>query len=253
MLVSRSIKDVPSTAQLSTRPVIETCQSCSTMNQSLSFHLSEQEQALTASHTLRDMRHGLNKPEQYPHWSYASWTNGSIEDRGTVLPAYNSWSTSSIWNEAQDPAGSVYCKPFGTANRNGHSRHMSLNVVSESTNSAPDRTFLETTSSTTCVEDVESPNLGSRQTPLGVTPFAPVNLSTLDRESSTESHNQLEGPAKKESYAVLIYRALMEAEDHCLELRDIYKWVETHTDRVEVSSPSGWKNSIRHNLSMNRV
>ncbi|KAF2090012.1 winged helix DNA-binding domain-containing protein, partial [Saccharata proteae CBS 121410] len=52
-------------------------------------------------------------------------------------------------------------------------------------------------------------------------------------------------------YAKLIYRALMEAPGHTMVLRDIYSWFAKNTDKAEDKKATGWKNSIRHNLSMN--
>ena len=54
-------------------------------------------------------------------------------------------------------------------------------------------------------------------------------------------------------YAKLIERALLEAEGNRLYLKDIYAWIEINTDKAVNSSSNGWKNSVRHNLSMNGV
>lgn len=56
----------------------------------------------------------------------------------------------------------------------------------------------------------------------------------------------------KGNYATMLYQCLMEAEDHQLELKDIYQWFETHTEKPSCRT-SGWRNSVRHNLSMNEV
>ena len=53
-------------------------------------------------------------------------------------------------------------------------------------------------------------------------------------------------------YAKLIHKALMEAPNHAMSLQDIYKWFIENTDKGQ-STGSGWRNSIRHNLSMNQV
>lgn len=53
-------------------------------------------------------------------------------------------------------------------------------------------------------------------------------------------------------YAKLIHKALMEAPNHAMSLQDIYKWFMENTEKGS-SSGSGWRNSIRHNLSMNQV
>lgn len=58
---------------------------------------------------------------------------------------------------------------------------------------------------------------------------------------------------KEQPYAQLIYRALLDAPDHTMVLRDIYDWFRRHTDKATHSETKGWQNSIRHNLSMNGV
>jgi|TARA_R110002003_G_scaffold140_13_gene12824 hypothetical protein len=58
---------------------------------------------------------------------------------------------------------------------------------------------------------------------------------------------------KEQPYAQLIYKALLEADNHTMILRDIYDWFTKHTDKALNSETKGWQNSIRHNLSMNGV
>lgn len=58
---------------------------------------------------------------------------------------------------------------------------------------------------------------------------------------------------KEQPYAQLIYRALLDAPQHTMILRDIYDWFRVHTDKAAQSETKGWQNSIRHNLSMNGV
>ena len=65
--------------------------------------------------------------------------------------------------------------------------------------------------------------------------------------------NSSDGKSGKDSYAWLIYRALMDADDNKLSLQEIYSWVATHTDKANNPGVKGWQNSIRHNLSMNGV
>ena len=58
---------------------------------------------------------------------------------------------------------------------------------------------------------------------------------------------------RDEPYAQRIYRCLKEAPDHTMVLKDIYKWFTENTDKGQDPNVKGWQNSIRHNLSMNKV
>lgn len=60
-------------------------------------------------------------------------------------------------------------------------------------------------------------------------------------------------PFDDKPYAMLIYEALKQAPGHRMMLRDIYDWFRQNTTKVQESGSNGWQNSIRHNLSMNKV
>ena len=62
-----------------------------------------------------------------------------------------------------------------------------------------------------------------------------------------------ESDMKEEPYAKRIYRCLINAPGHTMVLRDIYEWFIMNTEKGKEPEASGWKNSIRHNLSMNKV
>lgn len=53
-------------------------------------------------------------------------------------------------------------------------------------------------------------------------------------------------------YSKLIFRALKEAEGNKLTLQQIYEWFTKSTNKGK-DNTKGWQNSIRHNLSMNKV
>lgn len=82
--------------------------------------------------------------------------------------------------------------------------------------------------------------------------------SVAHHQASARSiKDEMEGEGTEETkaelpYAKLIHKALMEAPNHAMSLQDIYKWFIENTDKGQ-SSGSGWRNSIRHNLSMNQV
>jgi len=54
-------------------------------------------------------------------------------------------------------------------------------------------------------------------------------------------------------YAKLLHRCLMSVPDHTMVLKDIYEWFRYNTDKGKDPNQRGWQNSIRHNLSMNKV
>ena len=43
------------------------------------------------------------------------------------------------------------------------------------------------------------------------------------------------------------------AKEERMMLRDIYEWFRHNTTKPQESGSNGWQNSIRHNLSMNKV
>jgi hypothetical protein len=58
---------------------------------------------------------------------------------------------------------------------------------------------------------------------------------------------------RDEPYAQRIFRCLKEAPNHTMVLKDIYKWFKDNTEKGQDPNYKGWQNSIRHNLSMNKV
>jgi hypothetical protein len=73
-----------------------------------------------------------------------------------------------------------------------------------------------------------------------------------DDEGAEGSQSAPEERISDEPYAKLIYRALLGAQDHRMALQEIYQWFIENTDKGSLTT-SGWRNSIRHNLSMNAV
>jgi hypothetical protein len=78
------------------------------------------------------------------------------------------------------------------------------------------------------------------------------DLTSPMSASDADNGVQADGSkAQHEPYAQLIYKALMSRPSHIMKLQEIYQWFEENTDKSEKNP--GWKNSIRHNLSMNAV
>ncbi|KAM8946415.1 forkhead box protein N2 isoform 2-T2 [Pelodytes ibericus] len=53
------------------------------------------------------------------------------------------------------------------------------------------------------------------------------------------------------SFSLLIYMAIEHSPNKCLPVKEIYSWI---LDRFPyfATAPTGWKNSVRHNLSLNK-
>lgn len=53
------------------------------------------------------------------------------------------------------------------------------------------------------------------------------------------------------SFSLLIYMAIEHSPNKCLPVKEIYNWI---LDRFPyfATAPTGWKNSVRHNLSLNK-
>lgn len=74
-----------------------------------------------------------------------------------------------------------------------------------------------------------------------------------ERSAPRDSESESEGKQGEPPYAKLIFRALMNAPEHQMVLKDIYEWIAQNTDKARDPAFKGWQNSVRHNLSMNGV
>ncbi|ORX56953.1 fork head transcription factor, partial [Hesseltinella vesiculosa] len=54
------------------------------------------------------------------------------------------------------------------------------------------------------------------------------------------------------SYASLIAQAILTSQEQKMTLREIYEWVQTRYPHLYEANETGWQNTIRHNLSLNR-
>ena len=53
------------------------------------------------------------------------------------------------------------------------------------------------------------------------------------------------------SFSALIFMAIESSESKALPVKDIYSWIVAQFPYYQ-SAPSGWKNTVRHNLSLNK-
>ncbi|KAI8090164.1 fork head domain-containing protein, partial [Gilbertella persicaria] len=54
------------------------------------------------------------------------------------------------------------------------------------------------------------------------------------------------------SYSSLIAQAILENKDERMTLREIYKWITERYPALYNAEDTGWQNTIRHNLSLNK-
>lgn len=73
--------------------------------------------------------------------------------------------------------------------------------------------------------------------------------SPLEKDLSLDSAKDIKPPY---SYATMIAQAIMSTEEEKLTLSGIYSWISSNYAYYRFSK-SGWQNSIRHNLSLNRA
>ncbi|KAI9480346.1 MAG: fork head domain-containing protein [Benjaminiella poitrasii] len=68
--------------------------------------------------------------------------------------------------------------------------------------------------------------------------------------------NLIKPPRKRRrppfSYSSLIVQAILESENERMTLRDIYSWITNKYPALYNAEDTGWQNTIRHNLSLNR-
>jgi hypothetical protein len=110
----------------------------------------------------------------------------------------------------------------------------------------------------TYAEHIEVGNLLNSSS-LGPTPYgnqgdkkSNVLLSGVCNQDSKAS---LDGSnlEKGDSYAKQLEQCLKSVPDYTMVLKDIYTWFQKNTERSKDPKSRGWQNSIRHNLSMNKV
>lgn len=53
------------------------------------------------------------------------------------------------------------------------------------------------------------------------------------------------------SFSCLIFMAIEDSEQKALPVKEIYTWILEHFPYFK-NAPTGWKNSVRHNLSLNK-
>lgn len=79
--------------------------------------------------------------------------------------------------------------------------------------------------------------------------FSSAGTQFFDQDLSHEDAKDTKPPF---SYATMISQAILTTPDHQMSLADIYEWISSRYSFYRFSK-SGWQNSIRHNLSLNKA
>ncbi|XP_076359299.1 forkhead box protein N3-like [Tachypleus tridentatus] len=91
------------------------------------------------------------------------------------------------------------------------------------------------------VEDGSDKTEGSTESPFS-------SKSTLTEPYNPQVHINAKPPY---SFSCLIFMAIEDSPVKALAVKDIYSWILTHFPYFQ-NAPTGWKNSVRHNLSLNK-
>ena len=110
----------------------------------------------------------------------------------------------------------------------------------------------------TCLNWLQNGNLINGFTPgIAKKECPPEEEETAQELSSTsdatETINEVDQSLRKPAYSfsTLIFMAIENAKDKRLPVKDIYRWIQ-ETFPYFQKAPVGWKNSVRHNLSLNK-
>ncbi|KAG5876242.1 hypothetical protein JTB14_032417 [Gonioctena quinquepunctata] len=106
------------------------------------------------------------------------------------------------------------------------------------------------TSITNCDDDSESISgyLISDSTCPNQSTTAPRNKHPYDIPYDPSVHTDNKPPY---SFSCLIFMAIEDSVEKALPVKEIYAWIVNHFPYFK-NAPMGWKNSVRHNLSLNK-
>ena len=89
---------------------------------------------------------------------------------------------------------------------------------------------------------------------LPISPILNTDQGTMPRSTVNAAADLDEDSENADPcYAELLRKCLLQAPEHTMSLRDLYDWVALHSPKAKDPGSTGWKNSVRHNLSMNQV
>ncbi|KAF6802228.1 forkhead domain-containing protein [Colletotrichum sojae] len=99
-----------------------------------------------------------------------------------------------------------------------------------------------------CGELKTSPIPSARGGVVAVVEPAPTAIEQQQQQPPPEGSRDNGDP-----YAQLIWKALRARDNRAMTLQQLYQWFLDNTDKPAKAGNGGWRNSIRHNLSMNEA
>ncbi|KAF6833681.1 forkhead domain-containing protein [Colletotrichum plurivorum] len=93
---------------------------------------------------------------------------------------------------------------------------------------------------------------------LKTSPSPPARGVVVEPAPPVEQQQQQQPPPEGsrdngDPYAQLIWKALKARDNRAMTLQQLYQWFLDNTDKPAKAGNGGWRNSIRHNLSMNEA
>lgn len=95
-------------------------------------------------------------------------------------------------------------------------------------------------------------------------PSSPDSYSSPNNQNQKQSPHKLKHPTNMPydplvhtnnkpplSFSSLIFLAIEDSMEKALPVKEIYAWIVAHYPYFK-TAPTGWKNSVRHNLSLNK-
>lgn len=113
---------------------------------------------------------------------------------------------------------------------------------------APNASNNLTAQSPTVVPATQSAVITSEHSPNGAQQQQPKTKPLNNLPYDPFIHTNNKPPL---SFSSLIFLAIEDAQEKALPVKEIYAWIVQHYPYFK-TAPTGWKNSVRHNLSLNK-
>ncbi|KAL5275396.1 FOXN3 family protein [Megaselia abdita] len=184
-------------------------------------------------------------PTHHPHKKYireqmnaAATTTVAFENTHFIGPSGNN---NQIDIDSLKSIQTVISAPSTPTSTNSeHLRYVDIIHRSPSTYSSHSQ-------ETDSMKDFDTKPYNNKMTPQKISPSGGM------KQKITENYDPKVNVMSKPPYSFssLIFMAIEDSPEKALPVKEIYAWIVTHFPFFK-TAPSGWKNSVRHNLSLNK-